>query len=484
MAGQKFQDIIADIKAREPVLEDSVPITMGLTMLEAKNIGTVTIGMTDQRMRQHLARTILFVILFSSGGAIILGLFLSFASKNIIFDPLSELVRASSRLAQGDLSAAVGIRTMGEVKTLVDSFNEMVTNLERVTVSRNYVDNILNSMINTLIVVSSDNKIVSANTSTCRLLGYEKNEIIGQPLEMITKNENSDREIWMKNLLADDHIANIEEVYKTKDGRDVPVLLSAAVMRDENHLVQEIIYVAQDITERKQAEDSLKESEERLRDLTSQLLDSQEQERKRIAQELHDDLGQSLLLLKLQLSSLSRKMPSESQELQQQFLNSIDNVQDMIDSVHLLSQNLIPPTLTEIGLKAAITDLLEEFSLHSNIACSLEIDEIKDLFSPNTELILYRILQESLSNIGKYSQATQVAVTIRVDHQAWFSVEDNGIGFEIDQILARRGRKRGLGLASMKERASLLGGTFHLWSKPKTGTKIQITVPLKNETLT
>ena len=63
-------------------------------------------------------------------------------------------------------------------------------------------------------------------------------------------------------------------------------------------------------------------------------------------------------------------------------------------------------------------------------------------------------------------------------------MEDNGIGFEIDQILARRGRKRGLGLASMKERARLLGGTFHLWSKPKTGTKIQITVPLKNETLT
>ena len=324
------------------MIEDSVPITMGLTMLGVKNIGTVTIGMTEHRMRRDIARTILFVILFSSGGAIILGLFLFIASKNIIFDPLSELVRASSRLAQGDLSAEVGIRTMGEVKTLVDSFNEMVTNLERVTVSRDYVDNILNSMINTLIVVSSDNKIVSANTSTCRLLGYEKNEIIGQPLEMITNNENSDREIWMKNLLADDHIANIEEVYKTKDGRDVPVLLSAAVMRDENHLVQEIIYVAQDITERKQAEDSLKESEERLRDLTSQLLDSQEQERKRIAQELHDDLGQSLLLLKLQLSSLFRKLPSESQELQQQFLNSIDNVQDMIDSVHLLSQNLTP----------------------------------------------------------------------------------------------------------------------------------------------
>ena len=107
------------------------------------------------------------------------------------------------------------------------------------------------------------------------------------------------------------------------------------------------------------------------------------------------------------------------------------------------------------------------------------------MFSPNTELIIYRILQESLSNIGKYSQATQIAVTIKTEnHQAWFSVEDNGIGFEIDQILARRGRKRGLGLASMKERARLLGGTFHLWSKPKTGTKIQITVPLKNETLT
>ena len=264
--------------------------------------------------------------------------------------------------------------------------------------------------------------------------------------------------------------------------REVTFLLSTARLAVRGQ--PQVLVTIQDISKRKQAEEELRQSEENLRYLASQLLNAQERERLRIARELHDDLGQSLLLLKLQMSAITRGLPPESQKSRQQCFNSIDNVQDIIDSVHRLSQDLIPPTLTEIGLKAAIGNLLEDFCHHHDIACHGDIDDIKGLFPPSTELIIYRILQESLTNVGKYSQATRVSVSItRKDRQVWFSVEDNGIGFAVDQVLARRGRKRGLGLASMEERARSLGGTFHLWSQPKSGTKIHIIVPLKDMAL-
>jgi PAS domain S-box-containing protein len=233
------------------------------------------------------------------------------------------------------------------------------------------------------------------------------------------------------------------------------------------------------ITERKKAEEALRQSEENLRYMASQLLNAQERERLRIAHELHDDLGQSLLLLKLQLGILSRGLSQELQKSRQECSAAIENVQEIIDSVRRLSHDLIPPTLAEIGLKSAIKDLLEELCHHQGVDCAVDIDDTKGLFAPDTELILYRILQESLTNIGKYAQATRVSISLkRKDHQMCLSVEDNGRGFEVERIMARRGRKRGLGLASMEERARMLGGTFHIWSAPNMGTKIQVTVPL------
>jgi signal transduction histidine kinase/CheY-like chemotaxis protein len=260
--------------------------------------------------------------------------------------------------------------------------------------------------------------------------------------------------------------------------QDLTFLLSTArlAIQGQDHALITI----QDITKRKKIEEALRQSEDNLRYMASQLLHAQERERLRIAHELHDDLGQSLLLLKLQLSIMLRGLPLELQKSRQECDASIENVREIIDSVRRLSHDLIPPTLEGIGLKSAISDLLEEFCHHQGVVCSDDIDDLKGLFPPDMELIIYRIIQESLTNIGKYAEASQVSISLKKkDHQVCLSVEDNGKGFEVEQIMARRSIKQGLGLASMEERARMLGGTFHIWTSPDMGTKIQVNVPLR-----
>lgn len=256
----EFQDIIDAIKKKEPVVEVSIPV-----MIDIKTIGAVTIGMSKHKMHQQIVKTILFVIALNVAVAFVLGAVLFIASKKILFNPLIELAHASSRLAKGDLSTEVKVRTTGEVKTLVNSFNEMVKNLEKVTVSKDYVDNIIRSMINTLIVVSPDGKIIRVNDATCELLGYEEEELIGQPAETIFGGERSSKDSLMKTIFTDGNVSNLEESYRAKNGDEFPVSFSASVMRDENNQIRGTVYVAQDITERKRAEQEMAALQEQLR---------------------------------------------------------------------------------------------------------------------------------------------------------------------------------------------------------------------------
>jgi PAS domain S-box-containing protein len=471
-----LQDIVDNIKMQEPVIEVSTPITVGESMIGIKKIGTVTIGMAEYKMRQLITKTILFVIGLNVGFALILGGLLFIASKNIIFDPITQLAQASSRLAKGDLSTRVDIRTAGEVKTLIDSFNAMVGNLEKVTVSKDYVDNILRSMINTLIVVSPENKIMNANAAACRLLGYEEEELIGRPVEMLFAEEKSNREYWIKHLMLNDHIADIEELYKTKDQREVPVLFSASVMRDDYHSIRGIIYVAQDITDRKRAGEALKKSEKNLRYLSSQLLTSQETERKRIAVELHDGLGQALTVAKMRLRVIERSLPAG--ESKKECVDLMKYFAELVEDTRRLSHDLMPPVLEDIGLQAALQHLLDEFSRYTGIKLSIDLDDIQALFSPEQQLIIYRIFQEGLNNITKHAHATEVSVAMKREPEGVsFRLEDNGAGFDIQQVLSNDSKKRGLGLATLEERVRMMGGSLEMWSQIGIGTTTAFFIP-------
>jgi len=183
--------------------------------------------------------------------AIIFGIVLFLVSKRIILTPLSALADASARLAKGDLSTQVEVVSTGEVRVLVESFNRMAADLNRTTVSRDYVDNIIRSMSETLVVISPDKRIISANRSLCALLGYKEEDLIGNSLKVIFGSDKGPCAV-IEDLSSKGCVRSVETSYRTRTGESVPVLFSASTFSLGDR-VQGIVCVATDITVRKQA---------------------------------------------------------------------------------------------------------------------------------------------------------------------------------------------------------------------------------------
>ncbi len=230
---------------------------------------------------------------------------------------------------------------------------------------------------------------------------------------------------------------------------------------------------------RRQAEAALRESEERLRHLASQLLHAQERERHRLALELHDDLGQSLMVLKMQIRGIEKVLTPGQWQIKQQCDQTLAYLTAVVDNVRRLSRDLRPSILEDLGLSAALRVLADEFRKYYEVELSLDMDDIGDLFSREEEINIFRIFQECLTNIAKHARASRVAIAIkRQDGRVAFRVEDNGRGFDLEGALTADRASRGLGLSALEERVHMLGGALEIRSQQDRGTTIAFTVPL------
>jgi signal transduction histidine kinase len=238
-----------------------------------------------------------------------------------------------------------------------------------------------------------------------------------------------------------------------------------------------------EMTKREQAETELKQSEEKLRFLSSQLLTIQENERKRLAAELHDELGHSLLTMKLNLCAIERKLLPEQQPLKNDMNSQLDFIDDVIEEVRRLYYDLSPGSLEDLGLTRALQNLIKDFSEnYQDIDWKVNIAAVDRLFPLPVQTMIYRILQEVLTNIGKHASPTQVDISMtREDHGAILQIRDNGRGFPMNEVLDGKSGKKGMGLLALTERVNLVGGTLDLWSRENQGTRITVAIPSLTE---
>ena len=294
------------------------------------------------------------------------------------------------------------------------------------------------------------------------------------PPEMANNFKESDRLV----ITRGEPVQTIEEIPQ-EDGIHTWLVNKFPIL-DQDRQVVLVGSVGIDITPRRRAEEALRASEQRLRFLTSQLLSAQERERKRISMELHDELGQNLAVLKLQIRAIERALGEDQQDLKEgcrELLNYIDGV---IDNVRRLSHDLSPAILEDLGLQSALNYLINEVSKHYTVSHSFKVEDLDRLFPSDLQIIIYRIFQECLTNISKHAGATEVSIMVKEDNDILSMIlEDNGVGFEPTASLARRSSGRGLGLAALDERARMLGGTLEIWSQPGSGTRVTCLIPIE-----
>jgi len=263
--------------------------------------------------------------------------------------------------------------------------------------------------------------------------------------------------------------------------RDTPYRMFTT--EEEKHITLTCAYVPpdmvmvhmEDITQSKLAQEKLKRSEKNLRLLSSQLLTAKEEERKRIAQDLHDSIGQHLTTIKFNTENALCQMERRDGPITLHCLKiTIPIIQRTIVEVRRISMDLRPPTLDDLGIVATISWFCREFqNVYTDISIHQNIEVEEQEIPEDLKTTIFRILQEAFNNIAKHSRATIVTLTLRrTADLIELKIRDNGTGFNVREKTMNEENPTGIGLASMEERAELSGGIFSLQSKPNVGTTI------------
>jgi PAS domain S-box-containing protein len=321
-------------------------------------------------------------------------------------------------------------------------------------------------------LVADDGHWIQVNKALCEILGYSEQELLATDFQSLTHPDDLEADLYyaQKVFAGQTRFYHIEKRYIHKQGHVVWVTLTGSAVPDASGKVSYGVAQVQDITARKNAEAALRRDQEELQSLAGRLITVQEEERRRIARDLHDDLSQRLALLCIDLDLLHQSLPGGA-EAARELERMRHETDELVRDMRRLSHNEHHPQLA-LGLHHGVASFCHDFSKQHGIAAKLIHEGDLKQIPETVSFTLFRVLQEAMSNVAKHSGADRVTVRLGVHNgQVLLRVTDQGRGFEI-------GSGRGLGLISMRERLRLVGGTMRVNSSPLQGTDVEAVVPI------
>ena len=376
---------------------------------------------------------------------------------------------------------AVLIRRSDETpQEIVGLWTDVTARRQASEVIRRQAD-IINQIQETVISIDLDGHVLSWNRGAEKMLGYSVEEALGKHISFIYPEE--DREFLEREVIGPVKVKGTHQVEvrrRTKSGVLRFAQLSLTLLKDDTNSPTGIIGYSMDITDRKRGQEALLNSRNQLAALAVRLESVREEERTRIALEVHDVLGQALTGLKLDVAWVHKRItesiePARPAAVLARLASALELLDSTIQSVRDVATTLRPGVLDELGLEAAVEWQVREFQHRTGIACETTIWPHNMVFGPEQSTALFRILQEVLTNVVRHAQATKVHIRLEQSgEQVSLQVQDDGRGISgVEQS-----GPKAFGLLGMRLRAQQQGGSFDIQGTPGMGTTVTISIPL------
>jgi PAS domain S-box-containing protein len=364
---------------------------------------------------------------------------------------------------------------------------------------------ILDTVADGVLIVDELQTIKSFNRAAVRIFGYRADEVVGRSVSMLFGSTVDPGVGTGEAKIIGAKGVPVEG--RRKDGSTFPVEPAVSKVREGSQ--RRVTYVLRDLTESRVAKEELRRAHDdlekrvkertaelaaanqrlekralelaaakgRLSTLSAQLLATQEAERRHLARELHDEIGQTLTALRLNLQAVRSRTGPEGQGPLEE---SLGLVAQTIEQVRNLSLDLRPAMLDDLGLTAALRWYVNRQAKRADYVAELDLDEALPRLPPAQETMCFRVVQEALTNVARHAQASQVWIAIRrAGSQLSLSVRDDGVGFDVNAARQRAVHGAGLGLLGMEERVHLAGGRLEIHSTAGEGAEIRVELPLK-----
>jgi PAS domain S-box-containing protein len=415
-------------------------------------------------------------------------------SHFLVLRPVRTLVNSSARLAAGDLTTRTGLSDKGdELGQLTRAFDQMAQALEHRELDHQRAEKelrhseerfraLVQNSTDVIGIIDERGIILYRSPALQNGLGYAASEVLGKGIAHY---------VWPEDLVRVQE--RLAELVKSP----------GAIQRDEYRLLHRdgscrhiectssnylhdpaiggIVFNYREITERKLAEEKFKTYSRKLQVLSRRLVEAQETERRRIARELHDELGQTLTVAQLNLQALLQSPGTDA--LAPRLQESLEAVERVLEQVQGISLNLRPSILDDLGLEPALRWYTERQAALVGLQTGFHAGLLDQRLDPVIETGCFRIAQEALTNVVRHAQAHAVTVDLRAeDGQLHLRVRDDGAGFDVAVVREEAVRGASLGVLGMEERAALAGGGLEFTSSPKQGTEVHAWFPLKWQT--